>query len=683
MSITDRVIARVSTSLQSHKLRYLSAVIALMIVLAIELVVPARRQSSSFDEGAHTFAGYSYLTRGDFGMNPEHPPLVKMIAALPLLRWQVEYPNLPPMFFKFPSFIGAKEFFYSGQNADAMLFRARIAVATLTIAAALVVFAAAYEMFNSTAALIALLLFVFEPNLITHGSFVTTDMAVSLFLFATVYAFYRYVKRPSIWRLALTGILAGLTLASKHSGILWIPILCLLALVEIARNDQSSPLCKGGRLRCILRLAASLVLVGLISFGILWSFYGFRYQARPQGQVMIPTLAEYAADIQHPWEQKTILFAAQHRLLPESYLIGLTDVLVFPEKYMTMYLFGKLYRHARWFYFPAAFLIKSTLGFLLLLLLVTVAVAGQLKERWRELLFLLVPPAVYLMAATQSGFNIGVRHILPIYPFCVVLAAYAAWRLAQHGRRWRYAVALLLVLHCVSSLYAFPNYLPYSNEIWGRSGKTYKYLSDSNVDWAQQLKSTKKYLDEHGIKDCWFDYAGRGWVAPPEYYGIPCKPLQASVDFMSVGNVPPHISGTVLISAMELNVMWGPGELNPYAQFQQLRPAALIDDGILVFQGEFDVPLASAVAHARAAQAVLFDPSSSDMQLQQALGEIQAAVSLAPNDASIQAILAGVLAKMNRKQEAEAARQRALALAESIYPEFQDQLIADLKKTIP
>jgi hypothetical protein len=587
------------------------------------------------------------------------------------------------MFFKLPCFIGAKEFFYSGHDADAMLFRSRIAVATLAIAAALVVFAAAYEMFNPMAALIALLLFVFEPNLITHGSFVTTDMAVSLFLFATVYAFYRYVKRPSVWHLSLTGILAGLTLASKHSGILWVPILCLLALTEIVRNDQTSPLCKGGRARCFLRLAGSLMLVGLISFGILWSFYGFRYQARPQGQVMIPTLNEYAADIQNPWEQKTILFAAQHRLLPESYLIGLTDVIVFPGKYMTMYLFGKLYRHARWFYFPAAFLIKSTLGFLLLLLLVPVVVVVQRNEGWRELLFLVVPPCMYFLAATQSGFNIGVRHILPLYPFCVVLAAFAAWRFARHGRLWSYAVALFLVFHCVSSAYAFPNYLPYSNEILGGSAKTYKYLSDSNVDWAQQLKATKKFLDEHAIKDCWFDYMGRGWVVPPEYYGISCKPLQDSVDLMSVGNVPPHISGTVLISATELYVLWGPGQLNPYAQFQQLQPDAVIDDGIFVFHGEFDVPLASAVAHTRAALGVLFNPSPSDMQLQQALAEVQAAVSLAPNDATTQAVLAGVLAKMNRKQEAEAARQRALALAQTIYPEFQDQLISDLKKAGP
>jgi len=677
------MITRVRASSKPHKLRYLAAVIALMLVFAIELVVQARRQSSSFDEGMHTFAGYSYLTRGDFGMNPEHPPLVKMIAALPLLGWQVQYPNLPPTFFKLVCAIGAKELLYSGHSADAMLFRARMGVAMLALAAALVVFAAAYEMFDATAALVALLLFVFEPNLITHGPFVTTDMAVSLFLFATVYAFYRYLKRPSVWRLLLVSILAGLALAAKHSGMMWVPILCLLALAEMVRNDPASPLCEGGRLKCSVRLGGSLLLVGLISLGILWSFYGFRYQARPQGQAMIPTLAEYAADIKHPWEQKTILFAARHHLLPESYLFGLTDVRVFPEKFMTMYLFGKLYRHARWFYFPAAFLIKSTLGYLLLLLLVPLAVIRHRNERWREFLFLLVPLGVYFLAAAQSGFNIGVRHILPIYTFCIVLAAFAAWRLAQHGRLWRYAVALLLLFHCVSSARAFPNYLPYSNELWGGSTKTYKYLTDSNVDWGQQLKSTKKYLDEHGIKDCWFDYFGRGLVAPPEYYGISCKPLQDAIDFTAVGNVPPHISGTVLISATELFSAWGPGELNPYAQFQQLRPDAVIDDGIFVFHGEFDVPLASAVAHARGAQGVLFNPSPNDADQQQALAEIQTAVSLAPNDATTQAIPAGVLAKMNRQQEAGAAAQRALALAQTIHPEFQDQLIANLKGTGP
>ena len=672
-----------ATAWEKRTLWYAAAVLALMFALALELIIPASRQSMAFDEGCHAFAGYSYWTRGDFGVNPEHPPLVKMLAALPLLRQPVRYEALAPFPFKPQCFIGSKQFFYSGPNADAMLFRARLAAATLTVAAAVVVFIAGYEMFGAIAALLALLLFVFEPNLIAHGGFITTDMAASLFLFATVYAFYRYVKKPSVWRIAVTGILAGLTLAAKHSGILWIPTLCLLALAEILRHGRNAPLCKGGRVRGSLRFAGSLFVVGLISFGILWAFYIFRYQARPDGEVMIPSLAEYAGDIQHPWEQKAILFVARHHMLPESYLIGWVDVIVFPSKYMTMYLFGRIYRHAHWFYFPAAFLIKSTLGFLALILLLPVAVRLRYKEWWRELLFLLVPPALYFVIATQSDFNIGVRHILPVYPFLIVLGAFVAWQVARYSRKWAYVIALLFLIHVASSVHAFPNYLAYSNEMWGGPANTYKYLTDSNADWAQQLKSTRKYLDRHGIKDCWFDYFGRGLVVDPGYYGVVCKPLADFIDFMPMGNIPTRISGTILISATELSgALWGPGELNPYVQFQRMRPDAIIDDGILVFHGDFDVPLAAAVAHVHAAQMTLFSPKPTEGQLQQALTEAQTAASLAPNDASSQETLADVLMRLNRKEEARATYQRALTLAQTIHPDFQDQTIEMIQQKL-
>jgi 4-amino-4-deoxy-L-arabinose transferase-like glycosyltransferase len=681
MNVAAKVGPEIETP-KPQKIWFAAAVALLILIFSIELIVPARRQSSSFDEGIHTFAGYSYWARGDFGLNPEHPPLVKLLAALPLLRDQVAYPNLPPIFFKFACSVGARQFLYADHNADSMLFRARMAAATLTIATVLVVFAAAYEMFGATVGLLALVLFVFEPNLIAHGSFVTTDMGASLFLFAAVYAFYRYVKKPSVLRLVLTGLMAGLALAAKHSGMLWVPILFLLALVEIARADKSLQLCQGGRFKCLLRLARTFVVVGLISLGILWSFYHFRYAAKPRGEAMVPPLSEYAADIPHPWEKSLILTCAHYRLLPESYLYGLTDIVVFPQKYMRSYLFGKQNRHAQWFYFPAVFVIKSTLGFLLLLLLLPVAIALRRTERSREILFLLLPVAVYFLAATRSGFNIGVRHILPVYPFLIVLAAFAAWSVAQHGRLWRYAVALLLVFHCVSSARAFPNPLAYSNEIWGGPANTYKYLTDSNVDWAQQLKSTKKFLDERGIKDCWFDYVGRGIVVDPGYYGISCRPLQERIG-RPVGEIPPHISGTVLISATELSgTLWGPGELNPYAQFQRLQPDAIIDDGILVFHGEFDVPLAAAMAHAGAAQGMLMNSKPDDAQLKRALVEAQTAVSLAPTDVGSQMMLGDALMKFNRKDEAQAAYQTALSLAQSVYPEFQDGWVEDLKKRL-
>jgi 4-amino-4-deoxy-L-arabinose transferase-like glycosyltransferase len=219
--------------------------------------VPAYRQSATFDENCHTLAGYSYWTRGDFGINPENPPLVKLLAAAPLLRMPLRYSPPPQMFFKVSCLVGGSQFLYSN-NADAMLFRARMAASLLTILAALLVCAVAYEMFAPAVGLLALLLFVFEPNLLAHGSLVTTDMALTLFLLATVYSFYRYVKNPSVVRLLLIGICAGLALASKHAGILVWPILLLLALAETMQNDPDSKLAHGGRLGCALRFAASI-----------------------------------------------------------------------------------------------------------------------------------------------------------------------------------------------------------------------------------------------------------------------------------------------------------------------------------------------------------------------------------------------------------------------------------------
>src|SRR6266700_2223888 len=147
--------------------------------------------------------------------------------------------------------------------------------------------------------------------------------------------------------------------------------------------------------------------------------------------------------------------------------------------------------------------IKASLAFMALLLLVPLALAVSRTERRRELLFLAMPVAIHLGVAMASGMNIGVRHILPIFPFLV---------------------ALVLLFDVVSSVRAFPTYLAYANELWGGPSQTYKYLTDSNVDWAQQLKTTKQYLDGRGIKECWFAYFGQG-VLEPHYYGIPSKPL--------------------------------------------------------------------------------------------------------------------------------------------------------------
>lgn len=656
-----------------------AAVVSLVLLLGIQLALSVRQESQTWDEGDHIFAGYMTWTRADFGLNPEHPPLVKLLATAPLLPAPLKVPELQDRYFKEEAFLDGKEFLYRN-DADAILFRTRMAAAVLTLLTALLVFAATREMFGDGAAFVALALLVSEPNLLAHGALVTTDAGVSCFMFATVYAFYRYAKAPSLWRLLLVGLSAGLALAVKHSGIFVFPMLFLLAAGEVlrqrfavARDGEAAT----GSGRRALRLAAALVAVTVVALAVLWAFYGFRYQARPGGLQLNPPLAEYVQGLK-PHEAWVVSTAASWRVLPESYLYGMADVRLTADFY-TSYVLGKTYAHGVWFYFPVVFVIKSTLGFLALLLLTAAAVATRRLNRWREVLFLTVPPAFYFLVAMNAATNIGVRHILLLYVFLSALAGGGAWALISRNRKWAYAVAALLLFHVGSSVVAFPHYIAYSNELWGGPGQTYRHLSDSNADWGEQLKAVKKYLDGRGVKECWFVYFAEG-VAEPGYYGIPCKPLP-TINTLWVNQrieVPASIDGPVLVSASNLSGFeFGPGPLNPYEQFKQLRPTAVIARGVFVFDGRFDVPLVSALGRVQKAQNLL-----AAGQVEEALSEAQAAVALAPEAVPTRMMLGDVLTASGRPEEARAEYERALSLAKTIEPEFQVRSVPDIERKL-
>ncbi|HKR22981.1 MAG TPA: glycosyltransferase family 39 protein, partial [Pyrinomonadaceae bacterium] len=638
-----------------------------LIVISLQLFFSVRRESQTWDEANHIFTGYRTWTNADYGLNPEHPPLVKLLTTAPLLWSKPQSPELEGRFFKEDAFLRGKEFLYRN-DADQILSRTRIAAAILTLLAAVVVFFGTREMFGSGAAFIALVLLAFDPNLMAHGALITTDVALACFMFLSVYLFYRFVKSPSAPRLIVAGLAVGLVLAAKHTGLLVLPILFLLALSEILfrRNRRDA-----------LKLAGSFVLIALIGWVLLWSFYRFRYDARPDGLQLNPPLVDYVKGLK-PSEAWPISTMARFRILPESYLYGLADVRL-TANYYTSYVLGKVYAHGVWFYFPIAFLVKSTVGALALFLLSLGVIATRRLHRRREILFLLIPVAFYLLVALTVGMNIGVRHIIVVYVFLYVLIGGTAGVLIQKSRKWAYAVGVLLLVHAASSVTAYPNYIAYANELWGGPSQTHKYLTDSNSDWGQQLKSIKQYLDQRGVKDCWFVYFAAG-VAEPSYYGIPCKPLP-TINTLWLNlpiEVPATIDGPVLVSASNLSgVEFGPGSLDPYGQFKLLKPTAVIDRGVFVFDGKFDVPLAAAISKVQKARNLL-----AEKRLDEALYEAQAALALAPDSIQSQLAMGEVFSEMGQLQQARAYYEKALQLARTIEPEFQIRSVPNIEERL-
>ncbi len=662
--------AGAGTQPRRARLLWALAVLALLIILAVELLVPARQQAQTTDEANHLQAGARYWKYSDFGDNPEHPPLAKLVAALPVLDVPVPPPAPYQMFFKHENFESGEIFLYT-HDADQMLWRSRAAVSVFTFALALLVLAAGYEIFGPAVGITALLIFVFEPTLLAHGALVTTDMAASCCFFAAIYAFYRWRTNPTPGRLAICGAATGLMLAAKHSGILMIPILAFLALNELSQAKQlaaTAPENNTGKKsnRAALRMVGSLAVIFLMAYAILWAFYGFRYQARPGALAMVPTLAEYTLSPHSALAEAIIPRLTAWHLLPEAYLFGFVDILVAAQR-DPMFLLGTDFATGQWFYFPVAFVIKSTLGFLALLALVPFLKIWQ-NGKEREKAFLAVPPVIYFVVCLASTMTIGIRHILPVYPFLILIAAAAAVKLFRWRRWGKYATAGLVLCHIASSAHAFPYYLTYSNEAWGGPANTFRLLTDSNADWNQSLREVKSYLDANHIQKCWF--AHYGWDVDPDYYHIPCTPLPVSTSHymgQPLPLVPASIEGTVLISGSEADGnYWGPGDLNPYEQFLHRRPDAIIANSVLVFHGQFDLSLVSALGHLSQAKQL-----ASQQQWENALTEAHIAIDLAPKSAETHAVLGNILLKMNRLEDARREFLQAAALANADQPRFQ------------
>jgi hypothetical protein len=456
--------------------------------------------SQTSDEAVHLVAGYSYLATRDFRLNPEHPPLIKELAALPVYLWyRIPFqPDAKLWSYAEQWFLGSHFLYDSPVSGDSILRLARLPNLLLgTVLVALVGWWA-YRLWGPWAGIVAMALAAFEPNIVANACLVTTDLGITLFVFLTVYLTWEHVRSPSRWRLLAIGLAMGLALVTKFSAIT-LPLTLAAVMAGVVVTGGSFR--KGGPgdgesgLRHRVQ-GAGLAWLVVLAVGIL----------------VIP-FAYFFSDF-------------------TSWLSGARTVLAHQGLGHPAFFLGEYSQDGWWSYFLVAFLIKTPVGSLFLIL------AGLLLYRRgkplnrRDVVFLLVTPALLMAAASYGRINIGVRHILPIYPFLFVATSRLAtvrWKRPALGA---VALGLPLLLTGLSTLRAAPHHLAYFNElvgfpgsvVQGGSGQGFRYLGDSNIDWGQDLRGLSRYMKRESIPMIYLSYFGN---VRPETYGIRYQYLPA------------------------------------------------------------------------------------------------------------------------------------------------------------
>jgi hypothetical protein len=285
-----------------------------------------------------------------------------------------------------------------------------------------------------------------------------------------------------------------------------------------------------------------------------------------------------------PTTARLVGWADAYHLLPNAYAQGF--LLGQAKAQMRgAFLAGQYSASGWWYYFPVAFLLKTPVTIILLL-------AGGLAVcaiRWREFitvpLFILLPAALYLGAAMAQKLNIGLRHILPLYPLVLLIAAAGIAELLRQKK-----ATALIGLAGLGLFQAFefgrncPNYLTFFNQFVGGPRNGNRYLVDSNLDWGQDLKPLKKWMDEHSIASIGLAYFG---TADPAYYGIECTYLPGGPFFAEKLIRPPELPGYVAVSATVLRGVYLDGRGQAfYRRLVDCEPVACIGNSINVYRFE-------------------------------------------------------------------------------------------------
>jgi len=473
-------------------------------------------KSPTMDEQNHIARGAAYLGTGDPRLSVEHPPLVNMLSALPAhLLLDLHLP-LDTIWWEAGEWYNFADLFLweVNPNAEQIVFLARLPTIGLGLVLVALVFRWASYRWGPWGGLLAAAFCALDPNILAHTRLATTDVGGTCFIFLAAYALWRTMRRPSWWRVLGSGLAFGMALSAKLSNLLFIPIFALAVLADALTGGYRNPPYGGGRDRLgrTVRYLTLLALVTVLGLLTVWAAYGFQVGLLPPG-----------GGREGRGENALIVPAP-------PYLKGVRAILDFSTGGRPAYLLGQYSHQGWWYYFPVAFAVKTPLATLAALLLAT----GRALRRHsptstlqpplsnlQDDLWLLIPPVAYFLASMTSSLNIGYRHLLPVLPFIAVhigcLAPRPRPRPPTHPHSPPILLALLVLWLTLATVRIYPHFLAFFNPVGGGPENGWHILTDSNIDWGQDLKGLETWMGREGVDKVRLSWFGSAY---PEAYGI-------------------------------------------------------------------------------------------------------------------------------------------------------------------
>jgi hypothetical protein len=505
----------------------------LVWIFVVSLIVSSQ-ESTTMDEQAHIPSGYSYMKYRDMRLNPEHPPMLKDLAGIPLQFLNVKFPvddqawqtGINEQWTLGNKFINETP----GNNADTITFWSRFPIVLVALLLGFFIFRWTRELAGTAAGIFALVLYAFDPNILGHDHYVTTDIGIAAFIFISFYYFIKFIKRPTWKNTILAGIFLGLAELAKFSAVLLFPFFALViiiyAIFKKKPGFEDKTLWKY-RLAKFWEYIWKYTVVVIICFILIFGLYLINTWNEPASKIQDVANTVFGNQGSGKLAKAIVVGMSNIPILKglSEYFLGVFMVFVRVTGGNTYYFLGTVSNHATPKYFPIVFLLKETLPFLILMLAASCYtlyqigknIAGKtgnfIKRIW-EIKVNYVQTSViqysmlgfillYAYLSITGNLNIGFRHLFPILPFAYVLVAKKTFEFLHNIKIEHTKKTLSLVLAAftiwiiLEPIIFFPSYISYYNEAAGGPKNGYKYVTDSNADWGQDLKRLRNWVDEY------------------------------------------------------------------------------------------------------------------------------------------------------------------------------------------